>query len=35
MDQIFDIKGKVAVITGATGVLGNVMAREMARRGAS
>lgn len=34
MDQIFDIKGKVAVITGATGVLGNVMAREMARRGA-
>ena len=28
MDQIFDIKGKAAVITGATGVLGNVMARK-------
>ena len=34
MDQLFDIKGKTAVITGATGVLGNEMAREMARRGA-
>ncbi|HHT64828.1 MAG TPA: SDR family oxidoreductase [Clostridiales bacterium] len=34
VDQLFDIKGKTAVITGATGVLGNEMAREMARRGA-
>ncbi|HHY83624.1 MAG TPA: SDR family oxidoreductase [Clostridiales bacterium] len=34
MDKLFDIKNRVAVITGATGVLCGEMARELARRGA-
>lgn len=34
MDKLFDISGKVAVVTGATGVLCSEMARELARRGA-
>ena len=34
MDKLFTIKDRVAVITGATGVLCAEMAREMARRGA-
>lgn len=34
MNQLFDIKGKAAVVTGATGVLCGEMAREMASRGA-
>lgn len=34
MDKLFDIKDKVAVVTGATGILCSEMARELARRGA-
>ena len=34
MDKLFDIKDKVAVVTGATGVLCSEMCKEMARRGA-
>ena len=34
-DTLFDIEGKVAVLTGAGGVLIGAMARELARRGAS
>lgn len=34
MDKFFDLKGKVAVVTGATGVLCSEMAKELGRRGA-
>ncbi|NLA84104.1 MAG: SDR family oxidoreductase [Clostridiales bacterium] len=34
MDKLFDVSGKAAVITGATGVLCSEMARELGRRGA-
>ena len=34
MDKFFDLSGKAAVVTGATGVLCSEMARELARRGA-
>ncbi len=34
MDKFFDLNGKVAVVTGATGILCSEMARELARRGA-
>jgi len=34
MSLNFDLKGKVAVITGATGILCSVMARELAEKGA-
>ncbi|MFQ5445308.1 MAG: SDR family oxidoreductase [Saprospiraceae bacterium] len=34
MDQLFDIKGKVAVVTGGSGILCGTMAKAMARRGA-
>jgi NAD(P)-dependent dehydrogenase (short-subunit alcohol dehydrogenase family) len=33
-DRLFDLSGKVAVVTGATGVLGGAMARGLARAGA-
>ncbi|HCS74855.1 MAG TPA: D-mannonate oxidoreductase [Clostridiales bacterium] len=33
MDKFFDLSGKTAVVTGATGVLCSDMARELARRG--
>ncbi len=33
-DELFDVEGKVAVLTGAGGVLVGAMARELARRGA-
>jgi NAD(P)-dependent dehydrogenase (short-subunit alcohol dehydrogenase family) len=32
-DKLFDISGKVAVVTGGTGVLGGAMAKELGRRG--
>lgn len=32
--RLFDLSGKVAVVTGATGVLGGAMARGLARAGA-
>jgi NAD(P)-dependent dehydrogenase (short-subunit alcohol dehydrogenase family) len=33
-DRLFDLSGRVAVVTGATGVLGGAMARGLARAGA-
>ena len=32
--RLFDLSGEVAVVSGATGVLGGVMARSLARTGA-
>ena len=34
LEQLFGLRGKVAVITGGTGVLGSVMARGLAGAGA-
>src|SRR5918995_286512 len=34
LERLFSLSGKVAVVTGATGVLGGAMARELARVGA-
>src|SRR6187402_1498816 len=35
IDQLFSLKGKTAVITGGTGVLGGVMVKGLAAAGAS
>src|SRR5215218_9967597 len=35
MNDLFSLAGKVAVVTGATGVLGSEMARSLAESGAS
>src|SRR5215207_10239529 len=34
LQDLFSLKGRVAVVTGATGVLGGAMARSLARSGA-